>query len=92
LRRELPNLHTGDSPRNDESLDLAGALENRVDPVGATISTGHGIFLSELDPQMSGEDLVWTHLGPIAVPVCGSSTSVGVNRDGKHLGRAKQNQ
>lgn len=61
LRRGLPNVHAGDGARNDETLDLRSPFKDRVDPVGATIRTGHGTFLKEVDPQMSRK----TRFGPV---------------------------
>src|SRR5665213_2113575 len=68
LRRELPNLHTGDSARNDESLDLAGALENCVD-LRVAVPTFNGIvanvavpakdlnrLFSDLHRRLTGEE------------------------------------
>jgi hypothetical protein len=75
-------VHAGDGARNDETLDLTGPFEDRVDPVSANISTVHGAFRRRIDPQMSEEHSVWTHLGPIPNPVGGSRTSTAISRRG----------
>ena len=49
------NVHAGDRARDDQTLDLAGALEDRVVPIGATRSTGRDTFRREMDPQINGK-------------------------------------
>jgi hypothetical protein len=75
LRLDLLDLHSRDGARDDQALNFTGPFEDRVGPIGATISTGHGTFRSEIDPQMSGNDPVSTRLGPIPDPVDGSPTT-----------------
>jgi hypothetical protein len=82
-------VHTRNGACNDQALYLRSPFEDCVDPLGATISTSHGTFRREIDPQMSGEDPVWTHLGPIPDPVSESRTSTAVSHE-QYLGHAKQ--
>lgn len=58
-----------DRPTDHETLDLRGPFEDRVGPIGATVSTGHGTFRKEMDPQMSAIDSVGTKLSRIPDPI-----------------------
>lgn len=87
----LPDVHARNRSRDKEALDLAGTFKDREDPRGVTISTGHVTFRRVIDPKMSGQDPVWTHLDRSPDPVGGSRTSAAVSRE-ELVDHAKQNQ
>jgi hypothetical protein len=57
----LSDVHARYGPCNDQALYFRSPFENRVVPLAAIISTGHGTFPIEIDPQMSGKG----RFGPI---------------------------
>jgi hypothetical protein len=55
LRLGLPDVYAGNRASDDQSLDFASPLEDRVVPIGATRSTGRDTFRREMDPQINGK-------------------------------------
>jgi hypothetical protein len=54
-RLGLPDVHTRDGARDNQSLNLTAHFRDGVVPLGATRSTGRDTYRREMDPQTNGK-------------------------------------